>query len=272
MTELYEINVRLSDNQKKNLSNAYHKRETIVLRLTNDSLNGNDTLYVPAMVKKRLQKNRQLNKGMDIKLAKTNIRKQVGGSLLSTVLSLGMRALPAIGKTLGLSALGGLAEAGAKKLIGSGQKGGAFPLPMMIPFNAINKLMPYLTMFTTKQQRDIMNAAQTGSGVKITPTKTQSGGFLGTLLASIGIPLALNLVKKLTGRGAPRVGRPPSSKKDGTGAPRMGMPPPFFSYPPYVTTGYGKKKTSSTKKKSGKGLLLGKNSPFNGIPILGAIL
>ena len=53
MTELYEINVRLSDNQKKNLSNAYHKRETIVLRLTNDSLNGNDTLYVPAMVKKR---------------------------------------------------------------------------------------------------------------------------------------------------------------------------------------------------------------------------
>ena len=116
MTELYEINVRLSDNQKKNLSNAYHKRETIVLRLTNDSLNGNDTLYVPAMVKKRLQKNRQLNKGMDIKLAKTNIRKQVGGSLLSTVLSLGMRALPAIGKTLGLSALGGLAEAGAKKI------------------------------------------------------------------------------------------------------------------------------------------------------------
>ena len=220
------------------------------------------------MVKKRLQKNRKLNKGMDIKLAKTNIRKQVGGSLLSTVLSLGMRALPAIGKTLGLSALGGLAEAGAKKLIGSGQKGGALPLPMMIPFNAINQLMPYVNMFTTKQQRDILNAAQTGSGVKITPTKTQSGGFLGTLLASIGIPLALDLVKKMTGKGAPRVGRPPWTK-NGTGAPRMGMPPPFFSYPPYVT-GYGKKKKTSTKK--GKGLLLGKNSPFNGIPILGAIL
>ena len=183
---------------------------------------------------------------MDIKLAKTNIRKQVGGSLLSTVLSLGMRALPAIGKTLGLSALGGLAEAGAKKLIGSGQKGGALPLPMMIPFNAINQLMPYVNMFTTKQQRDILNAAQTGSGVKITPTKTQSGGFLGTLLASIGIPLALDLVKKMTGKGAPRVGRPPWTK-NGTGAPRMGMTPPFFSYPPYVT-GYGKKKKPRPKK------------------------
>ena len=48
MTELYEIKVRLSDNQKKNVSNAYHKRETIVLRLKNDSLHGNDTLHVPA--------------------------------------------------------------------------------------------------------------------------------------------------------------------------------------------------------------------------------
>ena len=26
MTQLYEINVKLSDNQKKNLSNAYHKK------------------------------------------------------------------------------------------------------------------------------------------------------------------------------------------------------------------------------------------------------
>ena len=47
MTQLHKINVKLSKNQKKNLSGAYHKRETIVLRLTNDSLNGNDTLFVP---------------------------------------------------------------------------------------------------------------------------------------------------------------------------------------------------------------------------------
>ena len=246
MTELFEINVRLSDNQKKNLSNAYHKRETIVLRLTNDSLHGNDTLYVPAMIKKRLEKNRKLNKGMDIKLAKTNIRKQVGGSLLSTVLSLGMRALPTVGKTLGLSALSGLASEGVsqalKAITGKGQKGGAIPLPMMIPFNAINKLMPYVNMFTTKQQRDILRALQTGSGVRIKPTKTQSGGFLGTLLASIGIPLAIEAIKKMTGKGAPRIGKPPWTR--GNGAPRIGMPkapPPFYSYPPYVT-GNGKKK------------------------------
>ena len=48
MTELHEIRVSLSPNQKKNLSNAFHKKEIIVLRLTKDSLSGNDTLYVPS--------------------------------------------------------------------------------------------------------------------------------------------------------------------------------------------------------------------------------
>ena len=88
MTQLYKINVKLSENQKKNIADAYKKRETVVIRLTNDSLSGNDTLNVPAMVKKRLEKNRKEKKGMEIKLSKTNIRKQIGGSLLTSVLSI----------------------------------------------------------------------------------------------------------------------------------------------------------------------------------------
>ena len=102
MTQLFEINVKLSKNQKMKLSSAYRKRETIVIRLTNDSLSGNNTLYVPAMVKKRLEKNRKFKKDMDIKLSKTNIRKQVGGSLLTSVLALGRAFGPTIAKTLGL--------------------------------------------------------------------------------------------------------------------------------------------------------------------------
>ena len=101
MTQLYEIKVNLSDNQKNNLSNAYHKRETIVLRLTKDSLSGNDILYVPQNTVKRLEKNRKLNKGMDIKLAKTNIRKQIGGSLLTSILSLGRAFAPTLAKPIG---------------------------------------------------------------------------------------------------------------------------------------------------------------------------
>ena len=54
---------------------------------------------------------------MDIKLSKSNIRKQVGGSLLSSVLSLGKTLLPTLGKTLGLLALSGLPSEGASQIV-----------------------------------------------------------------------------------------------------------------------------------------------------------
>ena len=117
MTQLYKINVKLSPNQKKNLVNDFHKRETFVLRLSNNSLSGNDTLHVPTTVVKRLNKSKQFEKGMDIKLSKTNIRKEVRGSLLSSILLFGKKLLPTIGKTLGLSALSGLASEGASQAL-----------------------------------------------------------------------------------------------------------------------------------------------------------
>ena len=238
MTQRFEINVKLSENQKKNLSSAYHKRETIVIRLIKDSLHGNDTLFVPAMVKKRLEKNRKWRKGMDIKLAKTNIRKQVGGSLLTSILTLGRSFLTTVGKTLGLSALAGLASEGASQVVksisGKGVKSGGF----LVPQDKINnKLTDYKHLLSMKQKQDILNVLQSGSGVHIKPTKTQSGGFLGTLLASIGIPLAIEVIKKMTGKGAPRIGRPSITK-----------PLPFYSFSPYVT-GYGKKKKKLPKKR-----------------------
>ena len=258
MTQLYPINVKLSQNQKKNIADAYKKRETVVIRLTNDSLHGNDTLNVPAMVKKRLEKNRKEKKGMDIKLSKTNIRKQIGGSLLTSVLSMARMFGPTLAKTMGLAALAGAAStAGSqvvKKIAGKG---------FLIPQNKIDKLIANKHLLSAKQKKDILDALQSGSGVVVKPTKTQSGGFLGTLLASIGIPLVL---KALTGKGAPQVGTPPPPK-GGRGAPRMGAyyPPPFIGSWPKTQAGMG-------KKKKGKGLLLGPKSPFNQIPLLGAIL
>ena len=241
MTQLYEIKVSLSPNQKKNLSNAFHKRETIVLRLTKDSLTGNDTLYVPSTVEKRLRKNQKLKKGMDIKLSKTNIRKQVGGSLLTSILTLGRTLAPTLGKTIGLSALAGLASEGAsqvvKKIAGKGLQSGGF----LIPQNKIDQLIAYKHLLTDKQKRDILNSIQSGGQLVMKPTKSQYGGFLGTLLASIGIPLAVEAIKKMTG-GAPRMG----SKLEGHGAPRIGMyqPPPFIGTWEQARKGGGKKKKS----------------------------
>ena len=241
MTQLYEIKVSLSPNQKNNLSNAFHKRETIVLRLTKDSLTGNDTLYVPSTVEKRLRKNQKLKKGMDIKLSKTNIRKQVGGSLLTSILTLGRTLAPTLGKTIGLSALAGLASEGAsqvvKKIAGKGLQSGGF----LIPQNKIDQLIAYKHLLTDKQKRDILNSIQSGGQLVMKPTKSQYGGFLGTLLASIGIPLAVEAIKKMTG-GAPRMG----SKLEGHGAPRIGMyqPPPFIGTWEQARKGGGKKKKS----------------------------
>ena len=246
MTQLYEINVKLSENQKKNIGDAYRKRETVVIRLTNNSLSGNDTLYVPAMMKKRLEKNRREKKGMDIKLSKTNIRKQVGGSLLTSALALARTFGPTIAKTLGLSALGGLASEGAsqivKKIAGKGVQKGGF----LIPQNKIDKLIANKHLLSAQQKKDILEALQSGSGVVVKPTKTQSGGFLGALLASIGIPMVL---KALTGKGSPQMGPPPQG---GRGAPRMGVyrdPPPFIGSW-NKQAGMGKKKCD--KKKEGK--------------------
>ena len=259
MTQLYETRVRLSPNQKKNLSKAYHKKETIVLRLTRDSLSGNDTLYVPLNIVKRLEKNRRLKRGMDIKLSKTNIRKQVGGSLLSTVLTLGRSFGPTIAKTLGLSALGGLASEGAsqivKKISGKGVQTGGF----IIPQDKINQLITYRHLLTTKQKKDILNALQTGSGVHIRPTKVQTGGFLGTLLASIGVPLAIEAIRKMTGEGAPQMGqpkqRPPRSvpkpsndNQDGGLLIPTYRTPPFYGNWPDGTIGMGTKKPKNKKK------------------------
>ena len=276
MTQLFEIKVNLSENQKKNISDAYQKRETIVIRLTNDSLSGSDTLFVPATVK-RLEKNRKENKGMDIKLPKTNIRKQVGGSILTSALSLACAFGPTIAKTLGLSALAGLASEGAsqvvKKISGNGTQKGGF----LIPQNKIDKLIANKHLLTAKQKRDILDALQSGSGVVIKPTIKQSGGFLRTLLASIGIPMVL---KALTGSGLHvEKSRPKRSipvyvpPKQGKGKNKRMI---TYQQPPFIGNwknpiGLGIKKKKAAKKK-GKGILLGPNSPFNKIPLLGAIL
>ena len=244
MTQLYEIKVSLSPNQKKNLSNAYHKRETIVLRLTKNSLSGNDTLYVPSTVVKRLAKSQKLEKGMDIKLAKTNIRKQVGGSLLTSILTLGRTLAPTIGKTLGLSALAGLASEGASQVVKKITGG------FLIPNDKINQLIAYKHLLTDKQKRDILNSFQSGGKLVLKPTKSQSGGFLGTLLASIGIPLAVEAIKKMTG-GAPRMG----SKLKGHGAPRIGM---YQPPPPFIGTWEQARKGGGKKKKIGRWTVAGK--------------
>ena len=78
-----------------------------------------------------------------------------------------------------MSALGGLASACASKLAGSGI--------FSVPQNKVDKLIKYKDYLTEAQKKQIVLALQTGPGIpRFRLTKKQHGGFLGTLLASIG--------------------------------------------------------------------------------------
>lgn len=117
-------------------------------------------------------------------------------------------------------------------------------------------MIAYKHLLTAKQKQQILGTLQTENGVVIKPTKTQSGGFLGTLLASIGVPLLLNA---LTGKGL-HVDRNPPTK----------LLPVYVPHTPkskskskggahFVTwkkpIGAGVKKKRSRKAKKGDGLL-----------------
>ena len=110
------------------------------------------------------------------------------------------------------------------------QRGG-----FLIPQDKIAQLIAYKHLLSAGQKKDILNVLQSGGQLVIKPTRTQQGGFLGTLLASIGVPLLLNA---LTGKGlqADRAGSsntvsvyvPDTTNGHGMIKPYPYMSPPFF--------------------------------------------
>ena len=235
--------------------------------------------------------------GLKFHFPKSSIRKSVkhGGSLWTSLFSLGTKALPFVTKGvskvaphLATGALSALGSLGIDKIFGSGMQGGMI-LPdaivkmlqkgIEIPVKFLVNLINMKEMLTNAQKTLIGKGLKSGKGIVLKPTKRQiHGGFLGTL-AAIGIPMAIELASKIFGSGAGQGLQVSSkaggkglqvSKKTGVGVgqglqvsqkPFLWQPPPFYGT--WRGEGRGKK---------GKGLLLGDNSPFNHIPILGAIL
>ena len=274
--------VTLSQNQRLKLATALKKREPITIRLSHSELTGPDELMLTKTQIGRINRGLTSGKGVDIKISKTQIGKVVkkGGSLFSSLAALVPTLLPKamqitskVVPGLAMGALGSLGNFTMDKILGQGhsQVGG-----FLIPQDKIDKLIANKKYLTKKQKEDILNALQSGgqTPVIIKPTPKQRGGFLGTLLASIGVPLLLNA---LTGKGLQnRQGLGLQNRKGGirkgTGKGLQNRPYeyayPYARFPPPFLGQWG----DGSKKTSGKGILFGKNSPFNGIPLLGAIL
>ena len=204
MTQYFPYGVKLSQGQMQKLSRAYNTRSPITLRLEKSDLKGNNELMLTKTQIKRIEKAIKMNKGVEIKISKTQIRKVIkhGGALWSSLaglaLPLAKKALPKIAAPLASGALSGLASVGVNKLFGSGGFHREIPREItggfLIPDSKVNQLIQYKNLLTEKQKRDILNALQTGSGVHIKPTKKQMGTGIGTILASIGIPMLLDAI------------------------------------------------------------------------------
>ena len=215
-----EYKVHLSQGQKAKLAKAIRDGSALKLRLGKNALSGNDELLLSPRQIAKLQKAKRNNSGVEISFSKSSIRKSVkhGGSLWTSLFSLGTKALPFVTKGvskvaphLATGALSALGSLGIDKIFGSGMQGGMI-LPdaivkmlqkgIEIPVKFLVNLINMKEMLTNAQKTLIGKGLQSGKGIVLKPTKRQiHGGLLGTL-AAIGIPMAIELASKIFGSGA----------------------------------------------------------------------
>ena len=113
---------------------------------------------------------------------------------------------PTVGKTLGLSALAGLASVRASQLVKKITGGQVFQVPNKDLF----RLAMMRDLLNKGQIRDLAKAHQNGSDMLFRLTQKQVGNGIGSIIASIGIPMILDAIRgKGVGRGGPRIGPPP---------------------------------------------------------------
>ena len=226
-------------------------------------MSGNDELLLSPRQIAKLQKAKRNNSGVEISFSKSSIRKSVkqGGSLWTSLFSLGTKALPFVTKGvskvaphLATGALSALGSLGIDKIVGSGMQGGTI-LPdaivkmlqkgIEIPVKFLVNLINMKEMLTNAQKTLIGKGLQSGKGIVLKPTKRQiHGGLLGTL-AAIGIPMAIELASKIFGSGlqTPRKAGGKglqTPRKAGTGFCRFRRSLFYGNLPPSMVHGRGR--------------------------------
>ena len=186
-TTYHPFKIALSDGQKKKLQKAYVSRKAVILRVKPGQVGRGDELLTKTQIS-RLKKTSAAGKGTEIKFSQTQLQNtaQRGGSLFSAMLGL---AKPLIKPALGALASAGLsfsAEKVLKKVFGKGFG------PKEIE---LYKLVQRMTPAQKKEAEQYL----VGKGL-VKGGGAQYGGFLG-MLASIRVPLALDLVRKIIGKG-----------------------------------------------------------------------
>ena len=96
-----------------------------------------------------------------------------------------------VGQTLGLSVLAGLASEGASQLVKKITGGQIF----RVPNKELYRLAMMSYLLNKEQIRDLANAHQNGSDMLFKITQKQVGNGIGSILASIAIPMVLDAIR-----------------------------------------------------------------------------
>ena len=215
-TIYHPFKIALTDGQKKKLQKAYVSKTADNLRVKPGQIGHGDELFLTETQINRLKKKLAAGEGMVIKFSQTQIQNtaQRGGNLFSAMLGL---AKPALG-ALASAGLSFGAEKVLKKIFGNGFG------PREIE---LYKLVQRMTPAQKKAAKQYLVGKDLVKG-----SGAQYGGFLG-MLASIGVPLAIDLVRKIIGKGMQTQPPPPPPRtRRSPGIPKgKGMqiqPPPFY--------------------------------------------
>ena len=118
-------------------------------------------------------------------------------NLFRIVSGVARKILPKILAPLATGAVSGLGETAIRKAVGGSYQLSPEHVKMVVDTPEIREQIKQLLPFA--QQKNLVNSYKSGSGLVLKTGRGQKGGFLGFLLAGIGIPLIANVVGKLFG-------------------------------------------------------------------------
>ena len=286
MSTIYHpYRVNLTAGQAESVAKAMKHKTPITLRLSyNNLLRGDETVNLTQSQINKLEKAKNKGVGADIKISKAQLRKFAtsGGSIMNLfriVSGVARKILPKILAPLATGAVSGLGETAIKKAVGGSYQLSPEHVKMVVHTPEIREQIKQL--LPVAQQKKLVKSYQSGSGLVLKTGRGQKGGFLGSLLAGIGIPLIAKLLGGCHGENhddeddrlrmfesmLPLIDRGEIDvSQSGNGLVISSRPTSGGTVIPAL------KYLLSGNKKKGSGLLLGPNSPFSQIPLLGALL
>ena len=204
MSTIYHpYRVNLTVGQAESVAKAMKHKTPITLRLTYSNLiRGDETVNLTQAQVNKLEKAKNKGVGADIKISKAQFRKFAtsGRSIMNLfrlVTGVAKKILPKILAPLATGAVSGLGETTIKKVVGGSYQLLPEHAKMVVNTPEIREQIKQL--LPVAQQKKLVKSYKSGIGLVLKTGRGQKGGFLGSLLAGIGIRLIANVVGKLFG-------------------------------------------------------------------------